>query len=107
RREISTSIGVMTNPPPSPVSVPATINRGVVGGRGSTSTAIALAARPATMRKSGGILSASHPDGTRDNRIATPSATKKRPMFAPAASARCGRDAEENAPMTEDNQSIE
>ena len=78
RREISTSIGVMTSPPPKPVRVPAIIKRGVVGGRVSTSTAIPVAARPVMIRKIGGIRSASQPDGTRDNRIATPSATKKR-----------------------------
>ena len=46
RRDSSTRIGVMTRPPPAPVSAPATMSRAVVGGRVSTSTAAPVAASP-------------------------------------------------------------
>ncbi len=63
------------------------------------------AARPA-IGTIGRIRSTSQPVGNRAMRMTIPSATKNSPMFAPAASARCGRNATTTPQWVMNNRSI-
>ena len=80
----------MISAAPTPVSAPETMRIGVVGGGSSSSTPTNVSAMPARTGQIGRVRSAIQPAGRRASRTNRPSATKNRPMFAPAASARCG-----------------
>ena len=89
----------MTRPPPAPVSAPATTSRGVVGGLGQHEHRDPRRGEAGEDEEDRADPVGQPARRHARRRIAIPSATKKSPMFAPAASARCGRNADDDAPV--------
>ena len=83
----------MTRPPPLPVSAPAAMSNGVVEGAVSSTHRAGRRRQPGEDQEDRADPVGQPAARDAGSRIAMPSATKNRPMSAPAASARCGRNA--------------